>query len=250
MAELENKLGNVHVPDDFLTTDFGFMVTAVVRDPSGVSKVFLSVDGEIVAGRTDSPAFHVFWIETRSHAMEICVVADDRFGNSGRKCADVEVPVPCSSGEDCAEDEYCAREEIGDCVGPGVCLAFDPASNCVLLYDPVCGCDGETYNNTCEARSRHGVNIAHRGRCEDGPPEPIPAKALSYDSRQEDLRNATRLRKGRELFTNSRCVRCHTLPNPPRPRIADSFRKVISIASPADPGKRHVGLRRLDSSSR
>ena len=155
-----------------LAEDFGFMVTAVVRDPSGVSKVFLSVDGEIVAGRTDSPAFHVFWIETRSHAMEICVVADDRFGNSGRKCADVEVPVPCSSGEDCAEDEYCAREEIGDCVGPGVCLAFDPASNCVLLYDPVCGCDGETYNNTCEARSRHGVNIVHRGRCEDGPPEP------------------------------------------------------------------------------
>jgi hypothetical protein len=155
-----------------LAENFQFMVTAVVRDPSGVSKVFLSVDGEIVAGRTDSPAFHVFWVETRSRAMEVCVVADDRFGNSGRKCAEVEVPVLCSSGEDCAQTEYCAHEEIGDCVGPGVCLAFDPDSTCVLLYDPVCGCDGATYNNTCEARSRHGVNIAHRGACEDGPPDP------------------------------------------------------------------------------
>ena len=35
-----------------LAENFGFMVTAVVRDPSGVSKVFLSVDGEII---------HVAW---------------------------------------------------------------------------------------------------------------------------------------------------------------------------------------------
>jgi hypothetical protein len=62
--------------------------------------------------------------------------------------------------------------DAGGILGPGVCLTFDPDSACVLLYDPVCGCDGETYNNMCEARSRHGVNIAHRGACEDGPPDP------------------------------------------------------------------------------
>jgi Cys-rich repeat protein len=135
-----------------------------------VAKVFLSVDGEIVAGRTDSPEVHVFWVETRLHPMQVCVVADDSFGNSGRKCARVEVPVPCTADGDCGEREYCAREEIGDCDGPGVCLAYDPDSTCVLLFDPVCGCDGETYSNGCEARSRHGVNIAHRGACEDDPP--------------------------------------------------------------------------------
>ena len=64
----------------------------------------------------------------------------------------------------CEPDEFC-RFPVGSCGDPltlGVCVPIPDA--CPEIYDPVCGCDGTTYSNACEA-IRAQVSIIHPGEC-------------------------------------------------------------------------------------
>jgi hypothetical protein len=73
----------------------------------------------------------------------------------------------CWSDEDCAPDQFCATP-LGQCEGPGVCIDLLPDEvQCLAVWDPVCGCDGQTYSNGCYAM-KAGVSIDYLGECVDG----------------------------------------------------------------------------------
>jgi hypothetical protein len=67
----------------------------------------------------------------------------------------------CHHDHQCGSNAYCLKMP-GDCSGPGFCQAKDTVLCCGCL-DPVCGCDGVTYDNACFAF--RVTSIAHTGVC-------------------------------------------------------------------------------------
>ncbi len=70
---------------------------------------------------------------------------------------------PCQANSDCNADEYCGRE-LGTCDGSGFCRAVPDNCAEMQLYDPVCGCDGNSYSSICMAH-QDAINVVAIGPC-------------------------------------------------------------------------------------
>jgi len=86
-----------------------------------------------------------------AHAGE-CVGNPLRFGR-----------VPCKMNEECGNSEFCNLEtHCGELAQLGTCE--EKPEMCMSLFEPVCGCDRQTYDNECSANS-NGVSMRSPGVC-------------------------------------------------------------------------------------
>jgi Kazal-type serine protease inhibitor domain len=72
----------------------------------------------------------------------------------------------CAHSSECASGDYCAIGSGLSCSAKGTCQPLPFV--CPQICEAVCGCDGNTYDNSCEAQQAL-TNVAFNGFCEENP---------------------------------------------------------------------------------
>ena len=93
----------------------------------------------------------------------VSVASAGECGGGAQVCGGI-TGAACEAGEFC---DFPADASCGFADATGTCAPVPQA--CDLILSPVCGCDGRTYSNACEA-NQAGVSVASDGECGGGGP--------------------------------------------------------------------------------
>jgi hypothetical protein len=128
----------------------------VTADPSDAFAQLNELDGLLVSARptlVSGPAGSAAGLDVRDYYLPFeAKAASTACGSRGLGF--------------CAEEQFCNFPLGADCGrsdAPGQCDSIPEV--CPFIFNPVCGCDGETYSNDCIAHSA-GVSIDYTGSCQ------------------------------------------------------------------------------------
>jgi hypothetical protein len=91
------------------------------------------------------------------------------FAPNGTSCSGYSGCGYVAGNIDYSASFYSTLEDcLSTCGESGTCIdstLINNAVDCIAIYDPVCGCDGITYGNSCEAIYYHGIVNFTAGEC-------------------------------------------------------------------------------------